>query len=70
MQNDFVLDGNFSCTLEENTIYRCYLALLERNMKSDTIKEFFKKFKVHVTVQKRIPEFGGFGGGSSNAATF
>lgn len=68
MQHDFVLDGNFSCSLEENTIYRTYLALLEQNMKSNKIKVFFRKFKV--TVLKRIPEFGGFGGGSSNAATF
>ncbi|XP_061188850.1 4-diphosphocytidyl-2-C-methyl-D-erythritol kinase-like [Saccostrea echinata] len=68
VQSDFVLEGNFSCTREENTIYRSYLSLLERNLKCDQIKEFFRKFKV--VVDKKIPEFGGLGGGSSNAATF
>ncbi|XP_062588074.1 4-diphosphocytidyl-2-C-methyl-D-erythritol kinase-like [Saccostrea cucullata] len=68
VQNDFVLEGDFSCIREDNTIYRSYRSLLERNLKCDQIREFFRKFKV--VVDKRIPEFGGLGGGSSNAATF
>lgn len=67
-QNKFVLDGNFSCSLENNTIYKAYLALLEHNVTSEKIREFFCRNKVSVV--KRIPEGSGLGGGFSNAAMF
>ena len=61
---NFTLQGNFSCALEKNSIYKAYLAL----SKYENVKEFFKNHKV--VVDKKIPEFAGLGGGSSNAATF
>lgn len=68
VQNHFVLEGSFSCTKANNTIYKAYLKLLEYKDSSRKIQEFFSRHKVSVV--KRIPEFGGLGGGSSNAATF
>lgn len=63
--NDFTLDGNFGCELKSNTIYKAYLILCDI---SNKVKEFFKNYKV--VVDKKIPEFAGLGGGSSNCATF
>lgn len=61
---NFVLDGNFSCEMNKNSIYKSYLALKD----FAGVEEFFKNHKV--VVDKKIPEFAGLGGGSSNAATF
>ncbi len=57
---EFELVGNFGCELEKNTIYKAFKLLPETN--------FFDSYKV--VVEKKIPEFAGLGGGSSNAATF
>lgn len=38
-QSKFVLDGNFSCSLENNTIYRAYLGLLNHNVNSGKIRD-------------------------------
>jgi len=63
--NRFEIDGNFSCKLEQNTIYKAYLELLKIEPK---VESFFKSNKV--IIDKNIPEGAGLGGGSSNCATF
>ena len=62
--DNFSIEGNFSCILEKNTVYKAYKEL----EKFDEVKEFFKKNIVKI--DKNIPEFAGLGGGSSNCATF
>lgn len=62
---DFTLEGDFTCDIKKNTIYKAYLLLIDKFPK---LEEKFKK--ITVKVQKNIPEFAGLGGGSSNCATF
>lgn len=62
---EFRLEGNFSCALKSNTIYKAYEAM---SLISPKVKEYFKNHCVKVN--KNIPEFAGLGGGSSNCATF
>lgn len=62
--DNFSIEGNFSCILENNTVYKAYKEL----EKFHGVKEFFKKNVVKI--DKNIPEFSGLGGGSSNCATF
>lgn len=61
----FTLEGDFGCKTEQNTIYKAYKKL--KNL-SPKVEIFFKSHKV--VVDKKIPEFAGLGGGSSNCATF
>lgn len=63
----FQILGDFSCTTEQNTIYKAYLALLSAT-RSTSLE---KLMRTHgVVVNKAIPAFAGLGGGSSDAATY
>lgn len=65
-EREFEVVGNFNCPKPKNTIYKAYLAILPLLSKEQ--KEFLQTCKVEV--QKNIPQGGGLGGGSSNAAVF
>lgn len=63
----FSIIGDFSCTLQQNTIYKAYLALKEFTH-SESLEKLMRTHAVEV--KKNIPAFGGLGGGSSDAATY
>jgi len=67
ISEEFEIIGDFSCTKEQNTIYKAYLAL-ESEVKSVSLGKLMRTHSVHV--KKNIPAFAGLGGGSSDAATY
>ena len=64
---EFKIIGDFSCTIEQNTIYKAYFALKE-STNSDALEKLMRTYAVKV--KKQIPAFAGLGGGSSDAATY
>jgi len=64
---EFVIDGEFNCQTQQNTIYKAYKALFETT-KSTKLENFMQEYGVKVA--KNIPSFAGLGGGSSDAATY
>ncbi|MBE0514317.1 4-(cytidine 5'-diphospho)-2-C-methyl-D-erythritol kinase [Sulfurimonas sp.] len=67
---EFEIVGEFSCSVEQNTIYKAYMALLEAldEESAASLKNLMNKYGVKV--EKKIPAFAGLGGGSSDAATY
>ncbi|MBU1927710.1 4-(cytidine 5'-diphospho)-2-C-methyl-D-erythritol kinase [bacterium] len=63
----FEITGDFSCTTEQNTIYKAYEAL-QSIVKSESLEKLMRTHRVDV--KKNIPAFAGLGGGSSDAATY
>ena len=55
--------GDFGCEPKKNTMYKAYRLLSGLSPK---VGELFNRYSVKV--EKKIPEFAGLGGGSSNAA--
>ena len=64
---DFCIIGDFSCAVEQNTIYKAYFAL-KKATQSEQLEQLMQTHGVDV--KKSIPAFAGLGGGSSDAATY
>jgi len=64
---NFCIDGDFSCEVEQNTIYKAYFAL-KRATQSEALEQLMHTHGV--SVKKNIPAFAGLGGGSSDAAAY
>jgi 4-diphosphocytidyl-2-C-methyl-D-erythritol kinase len=63
----FEIYGDFSCQVEQNTIFKAYIALREYT-NSESLEQLMHRYGVDV--KKSIPAFAGLGGGSSDAATY
>lgn len=63
----FMIEGDFSCKTEQNTIYKAYIAL-RKATNDPALERLMKGYAIKVT--KNIPAFAGLGGGSSDAATY
>lgn len=63
----FSILGDFSCTTEQNTIYKAYKELLKATA-STSLERLMHSYAVKV--EKNTPAFAGLGGGSSDAATY
>ncbi|MGX2982192.1 4-(cytidine 5'-diphospho)-2-C-methyl-D-erythritol kinase [Helicobacter sp. 23-1045] len=68
--DSFQIDGNFSCAMQENTIFKAKEALGEflDSQGATKMRESLEFFSVEV--DKKIPAFAGLGGGSSDAASY
>ena len=66
-ENEFKIIGDFSCSTEQNTIYKAYFALKQAT-NSVKLEQLMQTHAIKVT--KNIPAFAGLGGGSSDAARY
>ena len=68
-----VIHGPFDFPTEKNTIYKALMLLKDKAAADGRLPEGnadkAQRLGMEITVAKRIPEGGGLGGGSSNAAT-
>lgn len=63
----FELVGNFNCNVEDNTLYKAYVALAKEGFQNE-VSAVMSEYALHV--KKNIPTGAGLGGGSSDSATF
>ncbi|NPA60162.1 MAG: 4-(cytidine 5'-diphospho)-2-C-methyl-D-erythritol kinase [Epsilonproteobacteria bacterium] len=64
----FKILGDFSCTTEQNTIYKAYKSLKETLDDTTSLDKLMDTYAIKVN--KNIPAFAGLGGGSSDGATY
>ena len=65
--NTFSLKGNFTCSMEDNTIYKALHSLKQYLESSGRAHEAKKLENLSIEVEKNIPSGAGLGGGSSDA---
>ena len=65
--NTFSLKGNFTCSMEDNTIYKALHSLKQYLESSGRAHEVKKLENLSIEVEKNIPTGAGLGGGSSDA---
>ena len=63
----FSLKGNFTCSMEDNTIYKALHSLKQYLESSGRAHEAKKLENLSIEVEKNIPTGAGLGGGSSDA---